>query len=110
MFMFGLVLKAQTVEEIKEELRDTIALYIVAVAEERGVNPIHALNVANCESGLNHLAVGDKGLSLGLWQIHQPAHPNTREIALDPIASTQWAMDQLVSGRWEMWSCYKIVT
>ena len=111
--MFGVVLKAsaqtgaQTVEEVKKELRETIALYVIAVAEEKGVDSNLALRVATCESNLNHLAIGDKGKSFGLWQIHEPSWPGTKEIALDPIKSTDWAMEHLSKGRWGMWSCWK---
>jgi len=111
-FILGIVFKAHAseVEQVKAELRDTIALYIVAVAEENGIDGERALKVAFCESSLDYLAVGDKGKSLGLWQIYQPSWPNTKEIALDRIKSTEWAMKYLAQGRWQMWSCYKIIT
>ena len=34
-----------------------------------------ALAIAKCESGLNSNAVGDFGQSIGLFQVHLPAHP-----------------------------------
>lgn len=115
-FLGTLVASADTgnqeaIREVRQELQEKIALYIIAVAAERGVDGSLAWKVANCESGFKHDAVGDQGKSWGVWQIHLPAHPTvTIEFATDPIKSTEWAMDNLEEGRWGMWSCYRLIT
>ena len=58
--------------------------------------------VAICESGLKENAVGDGGNSYGVLQIHLPSHPLvTKEQALDPLFSIQWAYDKPPS----LWTC-----
>ena len=111
--MLGVVIKAHasTEAQLKEELRDTIALYIIAIAEERGVDANLALRVAHCESGLNTFAVNhtSKELSVGIFQINTKVHDVTVSEAEDPVFNVNWAMNHLAEGRWKMWSCYKIV-
>lgn len=110
MFCFGAIIaSASTEAEIKMELKETIDKYIRAMAVEYGVDAELAVDIAHCESGLNHLAVGDKGKSFGLWQIHLPAHPSvTTTMALDPIWATEWAMPRLKDTPY-IWTCAKLV-
>lgn len=94
------------IAELRAELKDKIGQYITLIAIEQGVDPVMALGIAHCESGLNHLAVGDNGKSFGLWQIHLPSHPGTKEMALDPVKSTDWAIPRLKETP-EIWTCYR---
>ena len=102
---------------VQEWNEETLELLIRYKAEEYGVDPEKALKVAMCESKLNHTIQsyhirpdGTREDSWGLWQIHLPAHTTvTREMAVDPIESTEWAMEHLSKGRWWMWTCSRIV-
>lgn len=99
----------------------TIEEYIKQVAIDHGLNVERFLYTAKCESGFNpkiqsqhtysnerYGPVGSQEQSYGLWQIHLPAHPDiSKEQALDPIWSTDWAADEWVAGRQSQWSCYK---
>ena len=63
---------------------------------------------ALCESGFNASAIGDSGGSYGLWQIHLPAWPEiTKEQALDPVWSTQWAVEKFQEDP-TIWTCYNL--
>ena len=64
---------------------------------------------ALCESGFNTLAIGDSGGSYGLWQIHLPAWPEiTKEQALNPVWSTQWAVEKFILEP-QIWTCYNML-
>jgi hypothetical protein len=81
--------------------------YIIYLAEHEGINVGTALSIANCESGFDGHAIGDHGTSLGVFQIHLPAHPEvTSEQALNPIWNVDWAFDQMLAGKFGIWSCY----
>lgn len=61
-----------------------------------------------CESSWNKQAVGDHGTSLGLWQIHLPAHPTvTRECSFDATCSTLYSIKLYEQSGWHPWSCYR---
>lgn len=61
-----------------------------------------------CESQFNPTAVGDHGTSLGIAQIHLPAHPDVSRItSLDGIWSINWAAQQFADGNARIWSCYR---
>lgn len=88
----------------------TIAAYIKEGAIARGIEPSLPLAIAECESSLNSKAVGDKGTSLGVYQIHLPAHPDIQiDQALDPKWNIDWSLDNMQKGKYHMWSCYRIV-
>ena|SRR3990167_2184938 len=114
LFLFVLVFKvsAQTVEEVKKELRETIALYIIAVAEEKGVDAEKALSVARCESGLNFWEINHtpKEYSVGIFQINTKVHDVTIAEAKNPVFNVDWAMTHLEKGSWWMWkNCLEMV-
>ena len=114
MFLFALVFKvsAQTVEEVKEELRDTIALYIIAVAEEKEIDAEKALSVARCESGLNFWRINytPKEYSVGIFQINTKVHNVSVAEAQNPVFNVDWAMTHLEKGSWKMWkNCLEVV-
>lgn len=101
----------EVVEKPKYETKAEIAKYIWEQAEANGINPELFLRVANCESQLNPKAHGDKhiGNSYGLWQIHQPSHPEvTYEQATDVEWSTQYAV-KLFKQRPTAWTCYRLI-
>ena len=66
--------------------------------------------VVKCESNYNPAAVGDHGKSIGIFQIHLPAHPDvSRAEAKDPWFSLAWAIDKYYKGEIGIWSCYHIL-
>ena len=98
--------------------------YIVEKAKEAGVPTFRALYVAEHESQFTFRngffepqIEGDKGQSIGLWQIHLPAHPEvTYACAKSVECSTAWAMPRLLAtpNIWSAWrfrfECYKDLT
>jgi len=85
---------------ISEAERQAVKDYIVQVWDEKMVKTIE------CESGYNLNAVGDHGTSLGLYQIHMPAHPSvTRECAFDLQCSTAYAKKLYERRGLAPWSC-----
>ncbi len=85
--------------------------YIRREADRIGVDGEKAVKIAMCESSLIPTIHGDSGESVGLWQIHLPAHPTITEAqAKDPVWSTQWALENMKEGKWDMWTCHKIVS
>lgn len=66
--------------------------------------------VIYCESGNNHLAVGDNNTSFGLSQIHLPAWKNiTKEQAFSIDFSINFMAKQFSKGNEGIWSCVSIV-
>lgn len=81
--------------------------YIAAEATLVGAPVAEVLHIAEAESGFNSNAVGDKGTSFGLFQIHLPAHHDiSKEQANNIVFSTEWSIQQIKAGRGEMWSTY----
>lgn len=84
--------------------------YISFYSELYGVSSSTLYKVLNCESSLSPSAVGDKGTSYGVAQIHLPAHPEiTKQQALDPEFAIGWAAKQFSQGKERMWSCYSML-
>lgn len=72
------------------------------------LNTQHFLDTISCESNWNMGAIGDGGTSLGLAQIHLPAHTEiTRAQALDPYFAIPWMASQWENDQAAMWSCWK---
>jgi hypothetical protein len=67
---------------------------ITGVANVVGLPPSLAVAVAQHESGLNPRAVGDKGTSFGLYQLHQGGELGdlTPEQAFDPLTNARVAL------------------
>ena len=67
---------------------------ILASAKKYGVDPILALADARYESGLNPRAIGDKGTSFGLFQLHQGGELGklTMAQAFDPTTNANRAL------------------
>lgn len=80
------------------------------MATVAGVDSNRAVGIARCESGFNTKAVGDGGTSVGVFQIHLPAHREvTEQQAKSLVYSTVWAMERMVDDKWNMWSCDSMV-
>ena len=78
------------------------------VALANGLDADHFIKTIDCESGFDPLAVGDHGLSHGLVQIYEPAHPNiTLEQAYDPVFSLQYMAIAWGQGQEDQWTCYR---
>jgi hypothetical protein len=77
-------------------------------AEKYKVSEHQMLVTGKCESSFDKIAVGDKGKSFGLWQIHLPAHPDiTKEQAFDPVFSTEWTAQEFSKGHQKQWTCWR---
>jgi hypothetical protein len=62
------------------------------------------------ESNWNPTAVGDKGTSFGLVQIHLPAHPHITEAqARNPEFALNFIVDEFIRGNEWKWTCWKAV-
>lgn len=82
-----------------------VAEIIATKAVEYGVDPKLALYISWEESQWNPDAIGDHGESLGIWQIHMPAHGDIRPAdASNTLWSTIWAMKQLEAGNCAIWT------
>lgn len=91
------------------ESTTTTATYIRHAALEFGADPDSLLATLTCESDLDIHAVGDSNSSFGISQIHLPAHPEiSKEQALDPEWSIDWAARMFAQGRQSMWTCYNM--
>ena len=85
---------------------ESIKDLVFRLSKEYGVSPALSLRVAKCESGLNPDAIGDRGYSRGLWQIHKKHHPYvTDDQAFDPEWSTRWSLEKIKQGN-DLWTCW----
>lgn len=73
------------------------------------IDPDTAAAVAMAESCGNPAALGDKGDSIGLWQINVPAHPESdRSRLMDPEYNAREALRISKRGAdWSKWTCYR---
>ena len=74
--------------------RQDVQSMIINIAQQEGVDPSLALAVAQQESGFNPNAVGDGGNSFGLFQIHQPSHPDYKG-GTNPEANARYGIRYL---------------
>lgn len=74
--------------------RQDVQSMIVNIAQQEGVDPSLALAVAQQESGFNPSAIGDGGKSFGLFQIHQPSHPDYKG-GTNPEANARYGIRYL---------------
>lgn len=83
---------------------------VFKLTDEAGMNREIVENIIKCESGWNPKAVGDGGKSWGIWQIYSVAHPEmTKEVAFNPIRSTQYAVKLFEQRGYHPWSCARIL-
>ena len=67
-----------------------------------------AVRIAFAESGMRTEAVGDSGNSLGLFQIHVPAHKSKINCDLfEPECNIRLAKQIRDSSSWLAWSVWK---
>ena len=93
---------------IKKEKQSEIETFISYYSNKYQVNEDEMLATAKCESELNPLAIGDKGQSIGIAQIHLPAHPEiTKEQALNPIFSIDFMAKEFKKGNKWKWTCWR---
>ena len=86
----------------------TITAYIVKRAVEADLSPTEVLETLRCESKLKIDAIGDKGKSFGIAQIHLPSHPSiSKKQALDPVWAINWTIEQFGKGKARMWTCHR---
>lgn len=68
------------------------------------------LKIAKCESSLRPDAIGDHGTSIGVMQIHLPAHPSvTKEQMLDPEQNIAEAKRIYDKSGYLAWTCARII-
>lgn len=85
----------QAVSTVRPSIsRQDIQSMIVNIAQQEGVDPSLALAVAQQESAFNPNAVGDGGNSFGLFQIHQPSHPDYKG-GTNPEANARYGIRYL---------------
>lgn len=81
---------------------------IEAYAVRYGIPSEPLIGTLRCESGFDKSAVGDKGTSYGVAQIHLPAHPEvSKEEALNPWFAIDWAAYQFSIGNQNIWTCHR---
>lgn len=86
---------------------------IAAYAAHYGISAVPLEATLKCESQFKADAAGDfssstmQYTSFGVAQIHLSAHPEvTKEEALDPLWSINWAAEQFAEGNANLWTCY----
>ena len=78
--------------------------------EENFQEEDYLVKLALCESGLYPLAVGDGGMSKGLYQIHEKYHPNVKDSCkFDVRCSTLWTIDKINKGQRGIWTCDRYI-
>lgn len=77
-------------------------------AVKYGLNEYLLKEVVKCESDNVVDAVGDRGTSIGLAQIHLPSHPEvSQEQAEDPVFALDWLGRMWAQGYGYQWTCYR---
>ena len=72
------------------------------------VNPALVRGIIKRESNFNQYAKGDHGTSIGLVQIHLPAHPDVSVIeAENPLFAINFLTQNLATGNCHLWSTCK---
>ena|SRR3990167_1506164 len=101
-----LIRKAEGVDIIPDP--PTIQQLITLYALKYNVNESIIRKVVSCESNYKENAVGDKGKSFGLVQIHLPSHPYvSKEQAFDPDFSLDFLAKNIAKGKGKMWTCWR---
>lgn len=83
-----------------------------AIAHEYGLNEALFKAVVKCESNFNSDAIGDKGTSFGIAQLHNPSAD--WGIATDTALNANDALNIMaqawVRGEQNRWTCWKLST
>ena len=99
------------------ETQASIRNYIVQKAIEHGVSSTKALYIVEKESGFgfrngkfNPAIEGPEkvGSSWGIWQFWDQNDGFNKDCAIDPICSTELAMQWLKSGKENRWSTWRM--
>ena len=91
--------------EVTEETKNRVK-FLFEKAEEYGIDPLPVMHTIWCESMFYNIQSGvvKNGIqepSYGLLQIHLPSHKSvTKEQALDPYFSIEWAMQNWEGTAW----------
>ena len=77
------------------------AQIVAEVAREKGVDPVTAVATMLVESGGNATAVGDKGTSFGLFQLHRGGELGnmTQQQANDPRTNAETALSEFARNK-----------
>ena len=117
--LIGLFVLTYKAEAFEVKTPDQIKDYAIYQAQNNQLDVTTILKVIDCESRFNPQAIGDHGTSIGVAQIHLPAHPDiTLEQAMDPIWSINWMIDWITAinpqthrqNGFGIWSCYSLIT
>jgi len=94
----------------QEEVELTIPEKIDFYASKYQVSKEVMNTVVKCESNYKPDAVGDRGNSFGLSQIHLPSWGGqiTKEEALDPDFALEFMAEKLSKGKGNLWTCYRM--
>jgi hypothetical protein len=102
-----------TKELSENPTRQELITKLYEIATKKGIQAgivTQIQNTIECESRWNPGAIGDNGTSIGLVQIHMPAHPNISPIqAFDPIFSLEFITDGFRAGKTAQWTCWKCI-
>lgn len=98
-----------TVALVQPETPKEIA---VRIATEHKLNVTRFLKVIDCESKWDTHAIGDKGTSFGLAQLHNPVRDwgITKEEAFDPETALEIMAIAWEKGQQKRWSCYALTS
>ncbi len=93
-----------------------VEAYIRAAAAARGIDPDVAVQVFRAESGLNPGAIGDRGTSFGVTQLHYDGKSMgdlfTKQTGKDARNPSTWkptvdfSLDQAARGGWGPWHAW----
>jgi soluble lytic murein transglycosylase-like protein len=88
-----------TEEDIKKEIDEQAKRY--------GVSAYEMHTTISCESNYNRYALGDKGKSRGLVQIHSDYHDVSDEDAYNPRFAIEFLAKNLSQGNGKLWTCWR---
>lgn len=106
---------ARTVEVVAEETpivevvslttREEMEAYILIETPSRAQEVIATIA---CESNFNPQAIGDRGNSFGLAQVHRPSHP---QYSVETLTDPKWSIDFMIQefklSHEEKWTCWR---
>lgn len=77
------------------------------IATEKGLDVDKFLTTIECESDFNPEAIGDRGESFGIAQIHLSSNQDvSKEQALDYRFSLQWMASEWQKHHERKWTCF----
>ncbi len=108
-----LTIRIAEAQELDLTSTTTIAAYVRSMEEQNDLKYFY--DTIKCESGFQSIQsgivdarTGRRELSFGVAQIFLPAHKDiTKEQALDPKFSIDWAVSEFLAGRQLQWTCFR---